>query len=106
MRAPPALFLCLVAAACSSLDSSDLDVVLRNGTIYEGSGGAPYVGDVALRGDRIAAIGRVEGRGRIEWENLLLSAGSPDRVLLNEFKTEALKPLTGQTLAAVARQRD
>jgi N-acyl-D-amino-acid deacylase len=39
------------------------------------------------------------------WENLCLSAGSPDRLLLVEFKTEALKPLTGQRLSEVARQR-
>jgi len=40
-----------------------------------------------------------------KWENLLLMAGSPDRVLLVGFKTDALKPLTGKSLAAVARQR-
>jgi N-acyl-D-amino-acid deacylase len=40
-----------------------------------------------------------------EWENLYLSAGSPDRVLLVEFKSDALKPLTGKTLAAVAKAR-
>lgn len=40
-----------------------------------------------------------------EWENLYLAAGSPDRVLLTEFKNEALKPLTGQTLAEVAAMR-
>ena len=40
-----------------------------------------------------------------EWENLYLSAGSPDRVLLVEFKNDALKPLTGKTLAEVARMR-
>lgn len=40
-----------------------------------------------------------------EWENLYLAAGSPDRVLLTEFKTEALKPLTGRTLAEVAAMR-
>jgi len=40
-----------------------------------------------------------------EWENLYLSAGSADRVLLVEFKSEALKPLTGKTLAAVAKAR-
>ena len=40
-----------------------------------------------------------------EWENLYLAAGSPDRVLLVEFKSETLKPLTGRTLAAVARLR-
>ena len=32
------------------------DVVIRNGTIYDGSGGAPYRADIAVNGDRIAAI--------------------------------------------------
>jgi N-acyl-D-amino-acid deacylase len=40
-----------------------------------------------------------------DWENLFLAAGSPDRVLLVEFKSEALKPLTGKTLAEAARMR-
>src|SRR3989441_10747941 len=40
-----------------------------------------------------------------EWENLYLLAGSPDRILLASFKTEKLKPLTGKTLAEVARMR-
>ena len=40
-----------------------------------------------------------------DWENLYLAAGSPERVLLVEFKSEALKPLTGQTLAEVANAR-
>ena len=40
-----------------------------------------------------------------EWENLCRTAGSPDRVLLVGFKNEALKPLTGKTLAEVAKLR-
>ena len=40
-----------------------------------------------------------------EWENLYLLAGSPDRILLASFRTEKLKPLTGKTLAEVARMR-
>ncbi|MCI0486408.1 MAG: D-aminoacylase [Blastocatellia bacterium] len=40
-----------------------------------------------------------------EWENLYLSAGSADRILLVEFKSEKLKPLTGKTLAEAARLR-
>jgi N-acyl-D-amino-acid deacylase len=40
-----------------------------------------------------------------EWENLYLAAGSPERVLLVEFKSEALKPLTGKSLADVAALR-
>jgi len=39
------------------------------------------------------------------WENLMLLAGSPDRVLLIGFKNEKLKPLTGKTLAEVAAMR-
>jgi len=40
-----------------------------------------------------------------EWENLYLLAGSPDRVLLVEFKNEKLRHLTGKTLAEVAKMR-
>ncbi|HJQ39535.1 MAG TPA: D-aminoacylase [Thermoanaerobaculia bacterium] len=39
------------------------------------------------------------------WENLMILAGSPDRVLLIGFKNEKLKPLTGKTLAEVAAMR-
>ena len=39
------------------------------------------------------------------WENLLLAAGSPERVLLVEFRQDSLKHLTGRTLAEVAETR-
>jgi N-acyl-D-amino-acid deacylase len=39
------------------------------------------------------------------WENLCRAAGSPERLLLVEFKTDALKPLTGKTLAEVVKMR-
>lgn len=42
------------------------DVVIRHGMIYDGSGGDAYRGDVAIQADRIVALGRVEGRGRME----------------------------------------
>jgi N-acyl-D-amino-acid deacylase len=40
-----------------------------------------------------------------DWENLMLLAGSPDKVLLVSFKNPKLKPLTGKTLGEVARMR-
>ena len=40
-----------------------------------------------------------------KWENLYLAAGSPDKILLVAFKSEKLKPLTGKTLAEVAKRR-
>lgn len=36
--------------------SGSYDVVIRGGTVYDGSGRPPFTGDVAMRGDRIAAI--------------------------------------------------
>src|SRR5437763_13835461 len=40
-----------------------------------------------------------------KWENLYLGAGSPDNILLAAFKSDKLKPLTGKTLAEVAKMR-
>lgn len=40
-----------------------------------------------------------------EWESLYHAAGSPDRVLLISFKSPSLHPLTGRSLADVARSR-
>lgn len=41
-----------------------------------------------------------------EWENLMRAAGSAEKLLLVGFKNEALKPLTGKTLAEVAKMRN
>ena len=39
-------------------------VLIHGGTIYDGSGQAPFVGDVALKGDRIVYVGpHAPGRG-------------------------------------------
>lgn len=46
-----------------------------------------------------------EMRAKGDWENLCLSAGSPERILLVEFKSDGLKPLIGKTLAEVAAAR-
>jgi len=37
------------------------DLLIRGGTVYDGSGGEPYAADVGVRGDRIAAIGALAG---------------------------------------------
>jgi len=43
------------------------DVVIRNGTVYDGEGGSPYAADVAIDGDLIAAVMPAVGdRGRRE----------------------------------------
>ena len=55
----------LLAGSCATTPPT-YDVVIRNGTIYDGSGGYGTGGDVAINGDRIAAIGVLPGRGRME----------------------------------------
>jgi len=55
--------LILVATLCGYLtafaEPASYDVILRGGTIYDGSGEKPYTGDLAISGDRIAAIGDI-----------------------------------------------
>ena len=56
------------------------DVVIRNGTIVDGLGGEPYVGDVAVSGGVIGAMGSVddEGAREIEATGLLVTPGFVD----------------------------
>ncbi len=42
------------------------EVLLRNGLIYDGNGGEPISGDIAIHGDKIAQIGKISGSGRLE----------------------------------------
>jgi len=55
--------LILVATLCSCLtalaEPASYDVILRGGTIYDGSGDKPYTGDLAISGDQITAIGDI-----------------------------------------------
>ncbi len=54
----------LVLSACSK---PEFDVVIRGGTLYDGSGVEPVVADLAIDGDRIAAVGDLSGHtGRAE----------------------------------------
>ena len=52
-----AAFAALAVAISACAPPTSYDLVLRGGTIYDGSGAPPYVGDVAVNGDKIAALG-------------------------------------------------
>jgi N-acyl-D-amino-acid deacylase len=39
------------------LQQREFDIILKKGTIYDGTGNKRYVGDIGIRGDTIAAIG-------------------------------------------------
>jgi hypothetical protein len=42
------------------------DLVIRGGQIVDGTGGEPFVADVAIAAGRVAEVGRVSGRGAEE----------------------------------------
>ena len=77
--------LCLAATlalfiSCNSPQSGspDFDVLIRNGTIYDGSGNAPRQGSIAMIGDRIVAIGELKdarARSTIDATGMAVSPG-------------------------------
>ena len=88
------------AAACSPApdkgeDGGDAvspvyDVIIRGGTIYDGLGGAPYVGDVAITGDRIAALGDLGGARATAEIDATGKAVSPGFINMLSWATESL----------------
>ncbi|MEX2494586.1 MAG: D-aminoacylase [Woeseia sp.] len=75
-----------LTAACVSLalllsgceKAGDYDVIIRGGTVYDGTGDLPYVGDVAISDDRIAKIGDLSqqtGTVEIDADGMAVSPG-------------------------------
>ena len=57
-----------------------LDLIIRGGTLVDGTGAAPVVGDIGVQGDRIVAVGKVEGKARreIDATGLVITPGWVD----------------------------
>ncbi len=60
--------------------ASKYDLIVRGGTLVDGSGAEPYAADVAIRGTRVAAVGRIRERGReeIDARGLVVTPGFVD----------------------------
>jgi len=61
LRATAPLTMVLALAACAGTRAggdAPFDVAIRGGTVYDGSGAEPWVGDVLIRGDRIVRVTR------------------------------------------------
>jgi dihydroorotase/N-acyl-D-amino-acid deacylase len=78
----------LPVSSASASDSADFDVIIRNGSIYDGSGNPWVSGDIGIRGDRIAAIGnlsRSHGIQEIDAKGLAVSPGFIDMLGQSEM---------------------
>ncbi|MDX2429097.1 MAG: D-aminoacylase [Xanthomonadales bacterium] len=65
----------LLAAACSQPEH---DIIIRGGSLYDGSGGPAKIADVAIDGDRITEIGDLEGhtgRREVDAKGLAVAPG-------------------------------
>jgi N-acyl-D-amino-acid deacylase len=68
---------------------SDFDTVIRNGMIYDGSGSAPFRGDVAIKGNLIAAMGPDLDKGTMEIDATVLAV-SPGLTNMLSWGVESL----------------
>ncbi|HJS10738.1 D-aminoacylase [Sphingopyxis sp.] len=66
--APSLMLLCssMLLSASVAAKTPAYDLIIRGGTIYDGSGKPPVVGDVAIKDDRIVAVGKVDGTAKTE----------------------------------------
>jgi len=55
--------------------SDEYDILIKNASIVDGTGSPPYKGAVAVEGDRISAIGKVEGDLRVDAETVIDADG-------------------------------
>ena len=87
------VFLVLLIAGIGSRQKTmgaEYDLLIRRGTIYDGSGRPPIVGDVAITGDRIIALGALEGAsGRKEIDAAGLAV-APGFINMLSWATESL----------------
>jgi N-acyl-D-aspartate/D-glutamate deacylase len=70
------LVLAFLASACTA--PMEYDLVLRHGTIYDGSGQPPKAGDVAVNGDRIVKVGDLgpsHGKSEVDVTGLAVAPG-------------------------------
>lgn len=88
----------LAGLQCSSTqaaDPVDADVLLKGGTVFDGSGSDGKIGDVAIKGDRIVAVGQFEVTSA-EWEidcmGLVVCPGFID--LHNHSDSQIVSPKT------------
>jgi N-acyl-D-amino-acid deacylase len=77
----------LLIFSCSS--HKDYDILIKNGTIADGSGSPTYIGSVGINADTIAAVGKLKATGRLEIDATDLVV-APGFINMLSWATESL----------------
>src|SRR6058998_400309 len=83
-----AALVCATVLLSAQRPSTRFDVLIRNGRIVDGTGAPWYRGDVGIAGDRIAAVGMLDGEAAaqtIDATNLVVAPGFIDLLGQSEF---------------------
>ncbi len=70
--------ICFVSTFFSCAPTPDYQIILRGGTIVDGSGDPKFIGDIAINADTITAIGNLEnfiGTSEIDISDLIVAPG-------------------------------
>ncbi len=80
-----------ISGCAGDAGDADYDVIIRGGTVYDGGGSAPFVGDIALNADTIAAVSSapIFGIGRVEIDATGLAV-APGFINMLSWATESL----------------
>src|SRR4030095_11281338 len=80
----------IISLIASSAFAQDFDVIIRNGDVYDGSGGPAQHVDVAIKGDRIAGLGDYSKAGAKTIVNASELAVAPGFINMLSWSTESL----------------
>jgi N-acyl-D-aspartate/D-glutamate deacylase len=80
----------LVVASCSQEEPVVYDLIIGGGTIYDGSGDTPYLGDVAINGERIVAMGDLGTATTLNYVDAAGMAVAPGFINMLSWATDSL----------------
>src|SRR6059058_6458010 len=83
-------FSLLLAATSVSILAADFDIIIRNGAVYDGSGGEAQHVDLAIKGDRIAGLGDFSKASAKTIVNASGLAVAPGFINMLSWSTESL----------------
>ena len=111
-----ALLLLVTTDLAAAADDDPYDLLIQNGQVFDGTGNPAYYADVAIEGDRIAAVGQLDNASAervIDAEGMHIAPGFIDihshadrRLDSNDERNRAAPSLVTQGITTVAVNQD